>query len=99
MKRFLVSLAISGILFYFAFKGVDWKAFKEGFVHMDCAYLLLVIPLLFSVQWLRSYRWGLILKPLKKIDQGTLFCVTSVGLMGVLLLPARTGELLRPYLI
>lgn len=99
MKRFLISLLISGILLYFAFRGVDWSTFKEGFARIGYVYLLLVIPLLLLVQWMRSYRWGLILRPLKKIDQGTLFSITSVGFMGILLLPARAGELLRPYLI
>ncbi len=99
MKRFVVSLFVSGILFYFAFRGVDWSTFKEDFARIDYLYLLLVIPLLLLVQWMRSYRWGLILRPLKKIDQRTLFPITSVGFMGILLLPVRTGELLRPYLI
>lgn len=99
MKRFVISLLISGILFYFAFKGVDWGTFKESLSHIDYRYLLGVLPILLLIQWMRSYRWGLILKPIKKVDQGTLFSITSVGFMGILLLPARTGELLRPYLI
>jgi len=99
MKRFIISLLISGLLFYFAFKGVDWNAFKDGFARIDYLYLLIVFPLLLLVQWIRSYRWGVILKPIKRIDQSTLFPITSVGFMGILLLPARTGELLRPYLI
>jgi hypothetical protein len=99
MKRFIVGLLISGILFYLAFRGVDWKAFREGFTHIDYRYLLPVIPLLLLIQWMRSYRWGLILKPIKRVDQGTLFSITCVGLMGVLLFPARAGEFLRPYLI
>lgn len=99
MKRFLVTLLISGILFYFAFRGVDWNAFKEGFGQIDYPYLLMVVPLLLLIQWVRSYRWGLLLKPIKKIDQSILFPITSVGFMAILLLPARAGELLRPYLI
>ncbi len=99
MRRFVMGLLISGILFYLAFRGVDWRAFKENIAHIDYRYLLLIIPLLLLIQLMRSYRWGLILEPIKKVDQSTLFSITSVGLMGILLLPARTGELLRPYLI
>lgn len=99
MKRFLISLLISGVLIYFALRGVDWTAFKDSLAHIEYPYLLVVVPLLLLIQWIRSYRWGLILKPIKKIDQRTLFPITSVGFMGILLLPARTGELLRPYLI
>lgn len=99
MKRFLISLLISGVLFYFAFRGVDWNAFKDGFAQIEYGYLLVVVPLLLLIQWIRSYRWGLLLKPIKEIDQSTLFSISSVGFMAILLLPARTGELLRPYLI
>lgn len=95
----MIGLLISGLLCYFAFKGVDWAILKESFAQMDYRYLFSAIPLNLLIQWMRSYRWGLILKPIKALDQRTLFSVTSVGLMGVVLLPARTGEFLRPYLI
>lgn len=99
MKRFIIGLLISGLLSYFAFKGVDWTILKESLTQMDYRYLLSVIPLNLLIQWMRSYRWGLILKPIKALDQGTLFSITSVGLMGGILLPARTGEFLRSHLI
>lgn len=99
MKRFIIGLFISGLLSYFAFKGVDWTILKERLTQMNYRYLLSVILLNLLIQWMRSYRWGLILKPIKALDQRTLFSITSVGLMGVILLPARTGEFLRPYLI
>jgi len=51
------------------------------------------------MQFLRSYRWGVILKPLQKIDQLTLFSVTSVGFLAIAAIPARLGEFARPYLI
>ena len=99
MKRFIISFLISGILIYFALRGVDWAALKKSLAEIEYRYLLLLIPVLFLIQLLRAYRWGLILKPIKAVDQGTLFSITSVGLMGILLLPARTGEFLRPYFI
>ena len=99
MKRFIISLLISGILIYFALRGVGWATLKMSLAEIEHRYLLLVIPLLLLIQFLRSYRWGLILKPIKAVDQRTLFSITSVGLMGILLLPARTGEFVRPYLI
>ncbi|MDO9515848.1 MAG: lysylphosphatidylglycerol synthase transmembrane domain-containing protein, partial [Syntrophales bacterium] len=58
-----------------------------------------VLVLLVLIQLLRSYRWGIIMKPLKKIDQFSLFSVTSVGFLAVVAIPARIGELARPYLI
>jgi len=51
------------------------------------------------MQALRSYRWGVILEPMEKISQFTLFAVTSVGFLAIAAIPARIGELARPYLI
>jgi hypothetical protein len=51
------------------------------------------------MQLLRSYRWGVILQPMEKIDQLSLFSVTSVGFLAIASIPARIGELARPYLI
>ena len=36
---------------------------------------------------------------LEKIDQWSLFSITSVGFMAINLLPVRMGEFVRPYLI
>jgi uncharacterized protein (TIRG00374 family) len=51
------------------------------------------------MQYLRSYRWGVILQPMEKIDQVPLFSITSVGFLAIAAIPARIGELARPYLI
>ena len=48
---------------------------------------------------LRSYRWGVILEPIEKIDQWSLFSITAVGFMAITILPVRMGEFARPYLI
>jgi uncharacterized protein (TIRG00374 family) len=48
---------------------------------------------------LRSYRWGVILQPLEKISQFTLFAVSCVGFLAIASIPARLGELARPFLI
>ncbi|MGD0275500.1 MAG: lysylphosphatidylglycerol synthase transmembrane domain-containing protein, partial [Syntrophales bacterium] len=39
------------------------------------------------------------LRPLEKISQLTLFAVTSVGFLAIVAIPARIGELARPFLI
>lgn len=66
-------------------------------VHLGYAVLSLFFIVLMQV--LRSYRWGEILRPLEKIDQPTLFAVTNVGFLAIAAIPARIGELARPYLI
>ena len=99
IKKLILGAIISGVLVYFSVQGIDWKAVAEGFRVINYLYLAPVVLLLVFLQVLRSYRWGLILSPIKKIHQFVLFSVTSVGFLALVAIPARIGELARPYLI
>ncbi|MDD5344466.1 MAG: lysylphosphatidylglycerol synthase transmembrane domain-containing protein, partial [Smithella sp.] len=68
-------------------------------IKIQFSYVISFIILIMLMQWLRSYRWGVMLQPMEKIDQLSLFSVTSVGFMAIASIPARIGELARPYLI
>lgn len=98
-KNFLISCLLGGTFLYLAFRNVDLKDLKLAFSQAEYVYLIPVILLGLVGQWLRSYRWGLILEPVKRLDQWTLFSLTSVGYMATLLLPMRLGEFARPYLL
>ena len=89
-----------GLLFiWLAFRGTDIEGIKSSFEAAKYLYVIPVVPLTIIVLMLRSYRWGVILEPLEKIDQWSLFSITAVGFMAISLLPVRMGELARPYLI
>jgi len=89
-----------GLLFiWLAFRGTDIEGIKSSFEAANYLYLIPIAPLTIIVLMLRSYRWGVILEPLEKIDQWSLFSITAVGFMAISLLPVRMGELARPYLI
>ena len=90
---------LGSVFVWLAFRGTDVDALRSSFRSADYRYLIPVVLLSFMVQLVRSYRWGVILEPLKKIDQWSLFSVTSVGFMAISLLPVRMGEFARPYLI
>jgi uncharacterized protein (TIRG00374 family) len=89
-----------GLLFiWLAFRGTDVEGIKSSFEAANYLYLIPVVFLCIIVLMLRSYRWGVILEPLEKIDQWSLFSITAVGFMAIVLLPWRMGEIARPYLI
>jgi glycosyltransferase 2 family protein len=98
-KKVIAGLVFSTLLVYLSIRGIDFQAVAEGFRTIHYGYVLPILALLFFMQLLRSYRWGLILSPLAKIDQLSLFSVTSVGFLAIVAIPARLGELARPYLI
>jgi hypothetical protein len=98
-KKLIFGIVLGIVLIYFSVRGID---FNETLLHLKkihLGYAALSLFLLVLMQALRSYRWGVILQPMAKIDQLTLFSVTSVGFLAISAIPARIGELARPYLI
>ena len=101
-KKFILGILISIIsivLVYLSVKEINLHDVLRDLKKIQLSYVLLFILLSFFMQWLRSYRWGVILQPMEKIDQLSLFSVTSVGFLAIASIPARIGELARPYLI
>jgi len=95
----LLGLLVGLLFIWLAFRGTDIEGIKSSFEAANYLYLIPVAFLTIIVLMLRSYRWGVILEPLEKIDQWPLFSITAVGFMAITLLPVRMGELARPYLI
>jgi uncharacterized protein (TIRG00374 family) len=50
---------------------------------------------LFVSYWIRAYRWGYLLLPIKTIATRPLLGATLIGFMGNYLLPFRAGEIMR----
>ena len=98
-KKVLAGLILSALLVYLSIRGIDFQGVVDGFRTIRYGYVLPALALLLLMQVLRSVRWGLILSPLAKIDQLSLFSVTCVGFLAIVAIPARLGELARPYLI
>jgi uncharacterized protein (TIRG00374 family) len=98
-KKMVVGVTLSALLVYLSVRGIDFHGVVESFRTVRYGYVLLAVAVMFFMQVLRSFRWGLILRPLARIDQITLFSVSNVGFLAIVALPARLGELARPYLI
>jgi uncharacterized protein (TIRG00374 family) len=98
-KKAIAGLALSALLVWLSVRGIEFREVVDGFRTIRSGYVLPAVAVMFLMQLLRSIRWGLILKPIGKIDQVTLFSVTSVGFLAIVAFPARLGELARPYLI
>ncbi|MBL7014652.1 MAG: flippase-like domain-containing protein [Candidatus Marinimicrobia bacterium] len=95
--KILVSIIISGVGLYFAFKGehfgVLWIQIMETkLIPFTNAVLLLIYGV-----YVRAKRWQYILDPIEKVDDHTLFASTMVGYFGNGVLFFRLGELLRGY--
>lgn len=87
------------ILVYLSFRNIPVDSVLSGLQNIRLGYLFLASGLMVFMQVIRSYRWGILLSPLQKINFLTLFSVTNVGFLFLIAIPARLGELVRPYLI
>lgn len=98
-KKLLPGILLGVLFGYLSLKNVNYEEVLQGVRGAEPPLLVLSAFFLFLMQGLRSYRWGIILSPLKRIPQGTLFSITSVGFLAIAAIPARIGELARPYLV
>ncbi len=99
--RLIVSLAIAALL-------ILWLT-KQGFEMLpDLGEIEAVtawwgVPLyilLFSLfHVLRAWRWIFLLRPFAKVPTGTMMEVAFTGFVAIQMMPLRTGEMARPYLL
>jgi len=98
--RWLIAIAVTVGLLWWALRGVPWSEF---WLHVRAADPVLVVLAVFVANLifpLRAARWRPILEPVAPdIPYGKLWRATAVGFMANNLMPARAGELLRPYML
>jgi len=99
MKKAILGLLVSALLIYLSVKDTDFQRVISGMTKMGYGYILPFLFIMLLMQALRAWRWGLILNPLEKIAYLPLFAITSAGFLAITALPARLGELARPYLV
>ena len=76
-KKVILGIIISAVLVYLSVRGINFQDIVQDFKKIQFSYVVLFIIVAIFMQWLRSYRWGVILQPLEKIDQLSLFSVSS----------------------
>lgn len=95
----VLSLLISILFLYLAFKKVNTKEIGESLLNANLLYFAFAILITFFAFFLRSIRWKILLNPLKKLSLSMVFKATMIGFMCNYILPARAGEVVRAYLI
>ena len=95
----ILGIFISLLFICFAFWGISVSELEESFQNANYFYTAPIIFMVLLGLLLRSYRWGIIMESLVKYKQTTLFAITSIGFMAVIILPARLGEFARPYIV
>jgi hypothetical protein len=69
------------------------------FSHVRWTSFLLFVPLFLGMTWFRSVRWRFLLREIIEVPKLRLLAVSCAGILAMLVLPFRIGELARPYLL
>jgi len=95
----LVGIALTLALLALFFSRVDLAAVGRAIVSADLLLLALAVLATLLTYVLRAWRWQVLLAPLGATRFRTAWRTTVIGFAVTFLLPARVGEVLRPYLL
>jgi hypothetical protein len=99
--KLIASLLISAVLIYWLFRqGFEvLPSFNEIAVHAAWWAIPLYVGLFAVFHVLRAWRWIYLIRPFAKVSLSTMIDVAFVGFVAIQMMPLRTGELARPYLL
>jgi len=98
-KRFWLGLFISLVLLVYVFYQTDPVKIWNSLQQAQYIYLIPGLAFYFMGVGVRAVRWHYLLRPLKPISSGALFCPVVIGYMANDILPARLGEVVRAYIL
>src|SRR5215510_4427466 len=97
--RTVVVLALAVGLVAWFLHNVDLRSVAADIVRAKPEWLLLSLATMFVNLALRAWRWKYLLEPLGHTSFGSAFRATAVGFAASTVLPARAGEVIRPYFL
>ncbi len=96
---FIVSITISIVCTWLFVKHIDWLLLKNALGGANYWFIIPTLILTLLVYIVRALRWQVLLSHIKRISVVNLLSVTSIGFMANNILPARVGEILRPFIL
>ena len=97
--RPILGLLISSAFLYVAFRGQDFGEIRAALRSVDYWYLLPALGLYFAGVLVRSVRWSILLRPATAVTARQVFPIVVIGYTANNVLPLRTGELVRTYVL
>lgn len=98
-RHVVLSLAVSGLFLYLAFRNVPVDELGTALARVHAGWLALAVMVSFVLMVVRAWRWQLELRPLVQVPLARLWVITAVAYLAINLLPARIGEIVRPWLL
>ncbi|MGE0449113.1 MAG: lysylphosphatidylglycerol synthase transmembrane domain-containing protein [Vicinamibacterales bacterium] len=97
--RALIVLALGAALLVLFLYNVDLRGVAQQIVHARPGWLLFSVGTMVVNLAIRAWRWQYLLEPLGRPAFSSSFRATAVGFAASTVLPARAGEVIRPYFL
>lgn len=97
--QFWLGIFISAVFVVLALRGLKLDQVWLNIRNANYIWLVPSVLVYFAAVLVRTWRWGFMLRPLKKVSVPRLFPVVVIGYMGNNIFPFRAGELLRSYVL
>lgn len=97
--RTLIVLALAVALLGLVLYNVDLRGVAREIAHARFDWLTLSLLTMFANLVIRAWRWQYLLEPLGSASFANAFRATAVGFAATSILPARAGEVIRPYFL
>src|SRR5580693_5805585 len=97
--RTIVVLTLALALLALFLHNVDLRGVVGEIIHARPDWLALSLATMFVNLAIRARRWQYLLEPLGATSFGNAFRATAVGFAASSVLPARAGEVIRPYFL
>lgn len=94
----IIAVLTIGLLWMF-FRNIDLRETWEAIKRAHAGLILLAVLVTLQTYLIRAWRWQALLKPIGHARFRTAFRTTVIGFTATFLLPARIGEILRPFLL
>ena len=94
----LIALLTIGLIAIFL-RSINLREAWQAILRAHVAWIVAAVVVTFQTYVLRAWRWQSLLGPIGGAPFRTAFRTTVIGFAATFLLPARVGEVLRPYLL
>jgi uncharacterized protein (TIRG00374 family) len=98
LRTAVVTLLAIALLGWFL-RSANLAAVGVALRNAHVGYLLLALVLVALTYWMRVIRWQYLLAPIGATRFSVAMRTTVIGFAATMLLPARAGDVLRPYLL
>jgi uncharacterized protein (TIRG00374 family) len=98
--KIFLSLLVGAVCVWLASKMINLPETLRALKELSASAVLIYLATLAATHYFRASRWKYLLRPLGvTLPRGRLLAISSVGFLGILFLPVRLGEFIRPYYV